>query len=190
MARIRPAHTQIRARAAVSCSVLPVTSTTIRLFLHILAATVWVGGQFAARERRAGAPPSRRPRDRPGRRPPLPADRVARIRGARGHRRVEPLRGRGRRPVECLPVDTPRETAARRCRRAWARSVTSSTRGGDPRWAGCSPVSGCSPRSRRPSPACCSRPVDEGRSALPPTRSGRAPWTRRRSGSPSKEAAR
>jgi putative copper export protein len=27
--------------------VLPVTSTTIRLFLHILAAMVWVGGQFA-----------------------------------------------------------------------------------------------------------------------------------------------
>jgi putative copper export protein len=26
---------------------LPVTSTTVRLFLHILAATVWVGGQFA-----------------------------------------------------------------------------------------------------------------------------------------------
>ncbi len=26
---------------------LPVTSTTIRLFLHVLAATVWVGGQIA-----------------------------------------------------------------------------------------------------------------------------------------------
>ena len=25
---------------------LPVTSATIRLFLHVLAATVWVGGQF------------------------------------------------------------------------------------------------------------------------------------------------
>ncbi len=28
-------------------AVLPVTSTTIRLFLHVLAATIWVGGQFA-----------------------------------------------------------------------------------------------------------------------------------------------
>jgi putative copper export protein len=28
-------------------SVLPVDSTTIRLFLHVLAATVWVGGQIA-----------------------------------------------------------------------------------------------------------------------------------------------
>jgi putative copper export protein len=26
--------------------VLPVTSTTVRLFLHVLAATVWVGGQL------------------------------------------------------------------------------------------------------------------------------------------------
>ena len=26
---------------------LPVTLTTVRLFLHVLAATVWVGGQFA-----------------------------------------------------------------------------------------------------------------------------------------------
>ena len=24
---------------------LPVTATTVRLFLHVLAATVWVGGQ-------------------------------------------------------------------------------------------------------------------------------------------------
>ena len=25
---------------------LPVTSTTVRLFVHVLAATVWVGGQL------------------------------------------------------------------------------------------------------------------------------------------------
>lgn len=47
MAHIRRSDAEIGAPAVVSCSVLPVTSTTVRLFLHILAATVWVGGQFA-----------------------------------------------------------------------------------------------------------------------------------------------
>jgi putative copper export protein len=27
--------------------VLPITATTLRLFVHVLAATVWVGGQIA-----------------------------------------------------------------------------------------------------------------------------------------------
>jgi putative copper export protein len=32
--------------ANVAIAVLPVTATTIRLFIHVLAATVWVGGQL------------------------------------------------------------------------------------------------------------------------------------------------
>jgi putative copper export protein len=44
----RTRRSRISARAAVTCEiVLPITSTTIRLFLHVLAATVWVGGQVA-----------------------------------------------------------------------------------------------------------------------------------------------
>ena len=35
-----------RALAARRCVVLPVTDDTIRVFLHVLAATVWVGGQL------------------------------------------------------------------------------------------------------------------------------------------------
>ena len=32
--------------ATVSSVVLPVTSSTLRLFIHVLAATIWVGGQL------------------------------------------------------------------------------------------------------------------------------------------------
>lgn len=32
--------------APTLCAVLPVSSSTLRLFLHLLAATVWVGGQL------------------------------------------------------------------------------------------------------------------------------------------------
>ena len=67
--------------------VLPVSVETIRLFLHVLAATVWVGGQLTL----AGLVPGLRDvaATHPRRRPPLQPDRVAGVCGADLHGHLE-----------------------------------------------------------------------------------------------------
>ena len=71
---------------------LPVTWNTTRLFLHVLAATVWVGGQIAL----AGMVPGARKID-PGSAQGVGAavqhDRLARVRRAVRDGVVEPRRG-------------------------------------------------------------------------------------------------
>ena len=75
---------------------------TIRLFVHVLAACVWVGGQFVL----GGLVPPLRvgvPRRAPPGGAPLQPHRLAGVRRARGDRHLEPDGGRHRRHVHRLP---------------------------------------------------------------------------------------
>ena len=74
--------------------VLPVHATTVRLFLHVVAATVWVGGQVVLA---ALVPAVRRPVGAEvdaGGRAPLPDGRLAGIRRPGRDRHLELAGGR------------------------------------------------------------------------------------------------
>ncbi len=81
---------------------LPIGLHQVRLFLHVLAATVWVGGQLTL----AGLVPGSG-RCRRMRRAPLPAGSTSsrgRLRCAGAHRDLEPARDRRREHQQQLPV--------------------------------------------------------------------------------------
>ena len=83
-----------RRRQRRMARMLPVTADGVRLFLHVLAATIWVGGQITAGRAAAGAA-QRRCRRAAGGGARVRADRLDRLRRAHRHRHLE-HRGRRR----------------------------------------------------------------------------------------------
>ena len=126
---------------------LPIDESTIRLFLHVLAATIWVGGQLtlgsiipALRPRADDPDPEAAAYPDPGGRPTVPGRRLDGFRCPARNRRVEPRRAARRRLRPGLDHDPVGQARLR----------------GDVRW-----------RRRRPHPRCGAEGAGRHRRGVP-----------------------